>query len=98
MPFHTWADEAGIPGPTTIDRSKGEGPPRCCARDLVAADALVRFSPADVAGPALDLVHARFPHAPEYLCDACRGTLRREQVIARTEMPLSRPLKYPNAK
>jgi len=88
----TWADVAGIePRGLSIDRDQGEGPPRCCNRRLVAADALVHFG--DLASARLAAVLARFPHLADvpvaelYLCDACRGTIRREQVIAREDEP-----------
>ena len=84
----TWADDADIAPPSrSIDRDAGEGPPRCCARRFVAADALVRYDqlPLD----SLALVKERFPHlasiAPLYLCDACGETLVREHVWTRED-------------
>jgi len=93
----TWADEAGIVPPgKSIDRDAGEGPPRCCARRFVAADALVHFG--ELSAPRLAKVRARFPkhqNVPDvdlYLCDGCRGTIRREAVLARNEEPTTRVL------
>lgn len=99
--MRTWASDAGVDPPgLSIDRDAGEGPPRCCRRRRVAADALVFYGglPAGIRGRVL----GRFPRLAEispeerYLCDGCRETLRRERVIARTEMPLSRPLQLPD--
>jgi hypothetical protein len=88
----TWADAAGIePQGLSIDRDQGEGPPRCCGRRLVAADALVYFG--DLASAPRARLLARWPHlagvpATElYLCDGCRGTVRRETVLSRDEEP-----------
>lgn len=88
----TWADEAQVEPPgLSIDRGVGEGPPRCCARRLVAADALVHFG--DLLPALLAKVLDRFPHLgsvpPDqlYLCDGCRGSLRREAVLKRDEEP-----------
>lgn len=101
--MNTWADAAGIDPPSkTLDRNAGEGAqPRCCSRQLVAADALVNYG--DLPGDLLEKVLDRFPHlasadgAEVYLCDSCRETLRRENVITRAEMPTARPLQVPDA-
>jgi hypothetical protein len=86
----TWADVAGIvPSATSIDRDAGEGPPRCCGRRLVAADALVCYD--EIAPERLAAVLERLPSLkgvrPLYLCDGCRGTIRREQLLRRDEEP-----------
>jgi hypothetical protein len=88
----TWADVAAIvPTGLSIDRDAGEGPPRCCSRRFVAADALVYFG--ELATDSRSRVLARFAHltnVPEtelYLCDACRATVRREAVLSREEEP-----------
>lgn len=95
--MRTWASDAGVsPASMTLDRDAGEGPARCCARRFVAADALVFYG--DLDSGKLARVRARFPDlsGATYLCDSCRETLRREKVIARTEMPTSRALSNPN--
>jgi len=88
----TWADSAGVRPPgLSMDRDAGQGPPRCCARRLVAADALVHYG--DLHPTRLARVLARFPHLADvpldqlYLCDGCRGTIRREVVLTRDEEP-----------
>lgn len=88
----TWADVAGLVPPSrSIDRDAGEGPPRCCARRLVAADALVHFG--ELSASRLAKVRARFPEHQDvpaidlYLCDGCRGTIRREVILTRDEEP-----------
>jgi hypothetical protein len=109
--WRTWADvlaeravDAGTPGPlpaVPVDRFRGEGPPRCCARRRIAADMLVWYGGLGVT--LLGRVRSRFPHLADtpdtdlYLCDGCRETLRRERIIARLEMPASRPLALPEA-
>ena len=92
--FRTWATDRKVDLPAEIvDRRLG-GPPRCCSRDLVAADMLVHFG--SVRTTVLAQTRTRFPHlaavGPDdlYLCDACRATLERERIVARTEMPRSR--------
>lgn len=82
----TWADEAQVePRGLSIDRDAGGGPPRCCGRRLVAADALVCYD--DLAPERLAEVVKRFPHlagvTPLYLCDGCSEQLIREAVITR---------------
>lgn len=91
----TWAETAGIlPPGLSIDRDAGEGPPRCCARRFVAADALVHFG--DLLPALRTRVLARFPALATtparelYLCDGCRGTIRREVVLDRNEEPTTR--------
>lgn len=84
----TWADMAKVSPPgSPIDRDAGEGPPRCCTRRLVAADALVCYD--DLPGALLAVVKERFPAiasmTPIYLCDGCSDTLVREGVITREE-------------
>jgi hypothetical protein len=84
----TWADEAGIIPPSrSIDRDAGEGPPRCCVRRLVAADALVCYD--ELALERLAELAKRFPHlaeiTPLYLCDGCADTLIREEIITRED-------------
>jgi hypothetical protein len=85
----TWAEKAGsIPPSRSIDRDAGEGPPRCCARRLVAADALMYYG-------LLARVVGRFAHLQRvpldelYLCDACGETLVRERVVTREERALA---------
>jgi uncharacterized protein YlaI len=56
----------------------------------------------DVGEDVADKVTTRFQHLKDdpqsiYLCDACREILRREKVLDRTEMVLSRELKVPDA-
>ncbi len=94
MTFRTWAiDETADPPAQVVDRRTG-GPPPCCSRYLVAADALVFFGALGTA--KLRKVYARFPHLSLiavqdlYLCDACRGTLRRERILTRAEVPRTR--------
>jgi hypothetical protein len=87
----TWADVAGIePRGLSLDRDKGEGPPRCCDRRLVAADALVCYD--DVSAGLLSVLVTRFPHlehaAKIYLCDACSDTLIRERLVTREDRAL----------
>lgn len=82
----TWADEANVgPRGLSIDRNAGEGPPRCCERRLVAADALVCYD--DLAPERLAEIVKRLPHladlTPLYLCDSCSELLIRERVITR---------------
>jgi hypothetical protein len=91
----TWADAVGVvPASASIDRDVGEGPPRCCAKRHVSADALVYFG--DLPSARLDRLRARFPAlatVPDgelYLCDGCRGTVRREIVLAREEEPTTK--------
>lgn len=86
----TWADTARVVPPAlNIDRDAGEGPPRCCARGKVAADALIWYGELPVT--IRSKVLARFPklvNVPTsglYLCDACAETLVRERVITREE-------------
>jgi len=92
-------NEAGedLSAPVTVyvDRSKGEGPPACCGIRRVAADALVWYGGLPAA--VLERVRAALPRVAEipaeelYLCDGCRGLLKRHQVLAPGEMPRSRP-------
>ncbi len=84
--IETWNDADPRLPARSIDRDVGEGPPRCCARRLVAADSLVRYDrlPPDL----LAKVRQRFPDLPAgplYLCDACGETLIREGVLTREE-------------
>jgi hypothetical protein len=57
----------------------------------VAADALVYFG--DLLPLRLAKLLARFPYLADvppdqlYLCDGCRGTIRRETVLTRDEEP-----------
>jgi len=85
----TWADAAGVvPPATSIDRNAGEGPPRCCARRIVAADALVCYD--DLAPERLAAVLERLPQlkgvSPLYLCDGCASLVVREEVVTREEL------------
>lgn len=82
----TWADEAGITQRARgVDRDAGDGPPRCCARRFIAADALVCYD--DLAPGPRAALDARFPHlagvSPLYLCDGCAETIIRERVVTR---------------
>lgn len=87
---------------TSIDRRRGEGPPRCCAVDVVAADELVWYGglPAEV----LARVRACLPRVADipdedlYLCGSCRNTLRNTRALRRDEMPLARPLALPHVR
>lgn len=84
----TWANEARISPPSrSIDRDAGEGPPRCCARRLVAADALVNYD--ELAAERLAELVKRFPHlqavSPLYLCDGCADTIIRERIVTRED-------------
>jgi hypothetical protein len=84
----TWADVAGIDPPSlSIDRDAGEGPPRCCSRRHVAADALVCYD--DLAPERRKALLARLPQLAGvdgvYLCDGCSELLVREVVITREE-------------
>lgn len=84
----TWADATELDPPSrSIDRDLGEGPTRCCARRLVAADALVCYD--EVSADLLSILLTRFPHmekAPAiYLCDACADILIREKLVKRED-------------
>lgn len=84
--MRTWADTAQVePRGLSIDRDAGEGPPRCCGRRLVAADALVCYD--DLAPERLAEIVKRLPQladlTPLYLCDGCSELLIREAVITR---------------
>lgn len=98
--MRTYADDAQVVPPALpLNRDLGEGPLRCCGTAVVTADSLVWYGPDEMAAPVLAKVRARHKQVPAegmYLCGGCRETLRREKVIARTEMPLSRELKRPN--
>jgi hypothetical protein len=105
--FRDWADhpsEAGKPNGHAIDRKpkrifredapaelEAEGPPACCSKRRVAADALVWFG--GLPPGLLSRVRARFPRlqavaaADYYLCDGCREIVRRERLLARSELP-----------
>jgi hypothetical protein len=90
--MNTWADDAKIVPPgLPIDRDADEGPPRCCARRFVAADALVCYD--ELAPERRTALLKRFPHlsgvSPLYLCDACGDTLVRERVITREERAIA---------
>jgi hypothetical protein len=79
---------AGIDPPSqSIDRDAGEGPPRCCKRRVVAADALVCYD--ELAPERLKALLARLPHlagvTPLYLCDSCSEMLIREGKMTREE-------------
>jgi hypothetical protein len=87
----TWADVANVePRGLSLDRDKGEGPPRCCDRRLVAADALICYD--DLAAVRQLELLKRFPHldgkTPVYLCDACADTLVRERIISHEDRAL----------
>jgi len=87
----TWADAAGIiPPAASIDRDAGDGPPRCCNRRLVAADALVCYDEADAVRLALILDRLLLlRQAPNvFLCDACADLIVREQLVTREERAL----------
>lgn len=82
----TWADVAGIvPPATSVDRDAGEGPPRCCNRRLVAADALICYDA--LAPERRAALVARWPHlegvTPLFLCDGCSEWITRERVMTR---------------
>lgn len=86
--MRTWADDAKIDPPSlSVDRDNGDGPPRCCPRRLVAADALVYYG--ELAPGRRQALLARFPHlegvGPLYLCDGCSELLIRELIITREE-------------
>jgi hypothetical protein len=88
---NTWADERQLDvRAVTIDRDAGEGPPRCCARRLIAADSLVCYD--KLAPERRAALLARLPHlegvTPLYLCDACSELLIREAVMTREERAL----------
>ena len=87
----TWASDQGLePQSQTIDRDASEGPPRCCRRRLVAADALVCYD--ELAPERLAAVLERLPHlkgvTPLYLCDACGDLIIREAVVTREDRAL----------
>jgi hypothetical protein len=84
----TWADVAELDPPSqSIDRDAGEGPPRCCKRRIVAADALVWYD--ELGAKRRAALLERLPHlegvAPLYLCDSCSELLIREEIITREE-------------
>lgn len=82
--------EPGVGYVRMLDREIDVYPPPCCARRRIAADVLVYVG--TLPAPVLDLVRGRFPHLASiadgdlYLCDGCRETLVREQVITREGM------------
>ena len=89
--MRTWASDQGLdPQAQSIDRDAGEGPPRCCGRRLVAADALVCYD--ELAPERRKALLERLPHlqdvTPLYLCDACSELLIREAVITREDRAL----------
>ena len=86
------APETGPPLPATpVDRRAGEGPPRCCERDVIAADMLVWVG--GLSEDALARVRAAIPRLVEapveelYLCDGCRERLLRRGVLTPEELP-----------
>ena len=86
--MRTWAEASDLASPSqTVDRDAGEGPLRCCARRLVAADALICYD--DVSAELLSVLVTRFPHLEKateiFLCDACADTLVREQLVSRED-------------
>lgn len=95
--MRTWADVAAVAPPSkSLNRNAGEGPPRCCNVQLVAADALIWWGglPALIIGKA----KARFPRLSAvaneelYLCSNCGETLVREKLITREELARSQGL------
>lgn len=90
------ADTGGVEhaGPT-VDRHAGDGPPPCCGRRRVAADMLVWYG--GIGPDALRRVRNVIPDLEGvddedvYLCDGCRGTVRRARVLTAEETPHARP-------
>lgn len=98
----TASEPAPLRRATSIDRGRGEGPPRCCGVDVVAADELVWYGglPAEVLARVRACLPrlAGIPDEDLYLCGSCRNRLRNKRVLQRSEMPLSRPLALPHVR